>query len=157
LPGGSPANVAVGLARLGVPVRMVARISNDVLGRWIRDHLELNGVDLSFAVAADEQSSLAIAAIGLDGVAEYEFRVDGTADWQWRDGELGSVVDDRVVAVHSGSLGLALAPGANVVSRLLDRARENATISYDPNCRPFLMGTPQTTLRRVHRLLAVAD
>lgn len=157
LPGGSPANVAVGIARLGVSVRMIARISDDLLGRWIREHLNANGVDLAYAVHAHEPSSLAVAAIEADGTAEYEFRVDNTADWQWRDEELDLVVDERLVALHSGSLALALAPGATVLARLLDLARQTATISYDPNCRPLLMGSPEAALRRVQRMLRIAD
>src|SRR4029434_4539109 len=46
-PGGSPANVAVGLARLEVPTRLLARIADDLLGHRLRAHLEGNGVDLS--------------------------------------------------------------------------------------------------------------
>jgi fructokinase len=104
--GGSPANVAVGLARLGAPARLPVRIGADPLGRRIRRHLDLNGVDLSYAVAAREHSSLAIVAIGEDGAADYDFPVEGTADWQWRDGELSKGLDPSVVAVHSGSLAL---------------------------------------------------
>jgi len=74
--GGSPANVAVGLARLGVPARLAARIGADPLGRRIRRHLDENGVDLSYAVAATEPSTLAIVAIGEDGSADYDFRVE---------------------------------------------------------------------------------
>ena len=51
-PGGSPANVAVGLARLEVPTRLLARIADDLLGHRLRAHLDGNGVDLSFAVRA---------------------------------------------------------------------------------------------------------
>lgn len=155
--GGSPANVAVGLARLGVPARLAARIGNDPLGRRIRRHLDENGVDLSNAVAAAEHSSLAIVGIGEDGGADYDFRVDGTADWQWRDDELSKALDTSVAAVHSGSLALTMAPGADVVLAALTRVRETATISYDPNCRPLLMGTRDKLLARVERVLAVAD
>jgi hypothetical protein len=77
-PGGSPANVAIGLARLQVPVRLLARIADDLLGHRIHSHLTGNGVDLSFAVRAAEPTSLAIVAVGPDGVVEYDFRVDGT-------------------------------------------------------------------------------
>jgi fructokinase len=99
VPGGSPANVAVGLARLGVPARLLARIAADPLGRRIRNHLAGNGVDLSWAVKAGEPTSLAIVAVGPDGSPEYDFRVEGTADWQWRDAELTGVLDDQVVAL----------------------------------------------------------
>ncbi len=156
-PGGSPANVAVGLARLEVPVRMLARIADDLLGRRIRAHLADSGVDLAFAVRAGEPSSLAIVAVGPDGGAEYDFRVEGTADWQWRDHELAGVLDDRVVALHAGSLALTMQPGADALGRLLERARGAATVSYDPNCRPLLMGNPDDVRGRVEGLVALAD
>jgi fructokinase len=46
-------------------------------------------------VAAREHSSLAIVAIGEDGAADYDFRVEGTADWQWHDGELSKALARR--------------------------------------------------------------
>ncbi len=157
VPGGSPANVAVGLARLDVPTRMLARIAGDSLGERIRAHLAGNRVDLSFAVHAAEPSSLAIVTVGQDGVVDYDFRVQGTADWQWRDQELTSVLDAQVVALHAGSLALALPPGADVLRRLLARARRTVTISYDPNCRPLLMGSPERVRHHVDDLIALAD
>jgi fructokinase len=156
-PGGSPANVAVGLARLGVPARLLARIADDMLGRRIRGHLAGNGVLLDHAVAATEQSSLALVAVGADGGASYDFRVDGTADWQWTAAELDGALDGPVVALHSGSLALTTPPGAGVLRELMARATATATVSYDPNCRPLLMGTPEDVLAGVHEMLAVAD
>jgi fructokinase len=157
VPGGSPANVAVGLARLGVPARMLARIADDSLGRRIRAHLAGNRVDLSFAVHAAEPSSLAIVTVGQDGLADYDFRVQGTADWQWRDQELAGALDDGLLALHAGSLALTMPPGAAVLRRLLARARATATISYDPNCRPLLMGSPERVRDQVDDLIALAD
>jgi fructokinase len=157
VPGGSPANVAVGLARLGVPTRMLARIAGDALGQRLRAHLAGNGVDLSFAVRAPEPTSLAIVTMGPDGLADYDFRVEGTADWQWRDAELAGALDEQVVALHAGSLALTMPPGAAVLARLLARARDGATVSYDPNCRPLLMGSPEQVRDQVDRLVALAD
>jgi fructokinase len=156
-PGGSPANVAVGLARLEVPTRLLARIADDLLGHRLRAHLDANGVDLSFAVRAAEPTSLAIVAVGLGGVVEYDFRVEGTADWQWRDAELAGALDDRVVALHAGSLALTMPPGADVLRRLLADARRAMTVSYDPNCRPLLMGSPDAVRGRIEGLVALAD
>jgi fructokinase len=156
-PGGSPANVAVGLARLGVPTRMLARLADDLLGRRLREHLAGNGVDLSHAVLATEPTSLAIVAVGDDGLVEYDFRVDGTADWQWRDGELDGALDGRVVALHAGSLALTTPPGSHVLAGMLERAAPVATVSYDPNCRPLLMGDRDQVREWIERLIAVAD
>ena len=156
-PGGSPANVAVALSRLGVTTRLLARIADDVLGRRIRDHLTVNGVQLDHAVAASEQTSMAMVAVGPDGGATYDFRVNGTADWQWSADELGGALDGPVVALHSGSLALTTPPGAAVLRELVARAAADVTISYDPNCRPLLMGEPADVLAGAHEVLAVAD
>jgi len=156
-PGGSPANVAVGLARLGVPARMLARIADDMLGRRLRDHLAANDVDLTHVAPATEQTSMAMVALGADGVPSYDFRITGTADWQWTAEELKGALDGPVVALHSGSLALTMQPGAAVLRELMAQAAPTATISYDPNCRPMLMGDPADVLAGVHELLAVAD
>jgi fructokinase len=156
-PGGSPANVAVGLARLEVPVRLLARIADDLLGHRLRDHLAGNGVDLSRAVRAAEPTSLAIVAVGRDGVVEYDFRVEGTADWQWRDHELDGALDGGVVALHTGSLALTMTPGADALQRLAAGARAQMTVSYDPNCRPLLMGAPEAVRGRVEAMVGLSD
>lgn len=156
-PGGSPANVAVGLARLGVPARMLARLADDPLGRRMRAHLAGNGVALDHTVPAVEQTSMALVTVDDDGVPSYDFRVDGTADWQWTADELAHALDGPVVAVHSGSLALTTEPGATQLRALLERAAATATVSYDPNCRPLLMGEPAVVLAGVHALLGVAD
>ncbi|OLL76329.1 MULTISPECIES: carbohydrate kinase [unclassified Pseudonocardia] len=160
-PGGSPANVAVGLSRLDVPARMLARLADDLLGRKLRDHLAGNGVDLSHAVEAGEPSSLAIVELADDGQASYDFRISGTADWQWTTDELEGALDEGpggpVLAVHSGSLALTTAPGHEALRELLASAVDTATVSYDPNFRPLLMGTPEEVLPGVHELLGLAD
>jgi len=160
-PGGSPANVAVGLSRLGVPARMLARIADDPLGRRLRDHLRGNGVQLDHVVTATEQTSMAMVMVGPDGGPTYDFRVTGTADWQWTAAELAAALDPGpsgpVVALHSGSLALTTPPGDAALRALMARASQSATVSYDPNCRPGLMGKPADVLAGAHELIAVAD
>jgi fructokinase len=156
VPGGSPGNVAVGLARLDVPARMLARLSDDALGRRLRAHLETNGVDLSHAVHAAEPSSLAVVVLQPDGSAAYDFRVDGTADWQWTDEEVAAAVDG-VDALHVGSLAVTTPPGGAVLRRLAARAAADATVSFDPNVRHLLMGPREEVLAVVHELLGVID
>jgi fructokinase len=160
-PGGSPANVALGLARLGVPARLLARIADDMLGKRIRTHLVHNGVQLDYAVAAKEQTSLAMVSLDENGSPAYDFRITGTADWQWTPAEVAGALEPGaagpVVALHSGSLALTMAPGDAVLRDLLMRASDTITISYDPNCRPRLMGNPVEVLRGVHEMLGAAD
>jgi fructokinase len=157
VPGGSPANVAVGLHRLGVPTRLVARLADDAMGRRLRRHLESNGLDLGHVVTAAEPTSLAIVSVEGDGTVGYDFRVDGTADWQWTDEELADVVGADVAALHVGSLAMAIEPGASALRRLVERVREQVTITFDPNVRPLLMGRREAVVTRVEELVALSD
>jgi fructokinase len=157
LPGGSPANVAVGLARLGVPVQMIARIGADPFGRTLRDHLVANGVGTETAVAAPEPSSVAFVHHDADGVPSFDLRIDGTSDWGWTEAEAAGLRLDGLAALHVGSLALVIPPGADVLSGLVRRVRGSATISYDPNCRPAVMDGVPEARSRIEALLRVAD
>lgn len=159
IPGGSPANVAVGLARLGAPVELLARLATDGFGRLLRAHLDANGVGLSFARVAQEPTTLAVVSVDGAGAAAYDFYVQGTADWQWRPEELPAELPAAANALCTGSLAVALEPGASVLRSLLRRERERGalTIVVDPNVRPALMGSPQEARRLVEELVALAD
>jgi fructokinase len=157
LPGGSPANVAVGLARLGVPTRMIARIGAGPYGRTLRDHLSGNGVGTETVVAAPEPSSVAFVHHDADGVPAFDLRIDGTADWQWTEAEVAGLRLDGLAALHIGSLALVMPPGADVLAGLARRVRNEATISYDPNCRPAVMDGVPGARPHIEALLRVAD
>ncbi|MEV0398758.1 carbohydrate kinase [Actinoallomurus sp. NPDC050550] len=157
LPGGSPANVAVGLARLGVSTRMIARIGEDPFGRTLRAHLVRNGVDTGAVVPAAEPSSVAFVHHEENGAPSYDLRLAGTADWQWTAGELARVALGDVAALHVGSLAMVLPPGAEMLADLARQARETATVSYDPNCRPDVMERLPDARSRIESLLRTAD
>jgi fructokinase len=137
MPGGSPLNVAIGLARLGHPARMLARFGDDGFGRMLRDHARGNGVDLTASVDAREPSTLAVATLDDAGRASYAFYLAGTADWQWTDDELARLPTDTTF-LHTGSLAAWLPPGRDRIAALRRRVHaDGATvISYDPNIRP---------------------
>ena len=138
-PGGSPANTAVALARLGTSARFLGRLSTGPLGRLLRAHLEESGVDLSAAVRTERKATLAVTALDDQGRADYDFYVEGTADWHWTPAELARLADSPVDAVHTGSLALALPPGAEEIRAALAAARPGATICVDPNARPGIV------------------
>jgi fructokinase len=158
-PGGSPLNVAIGLGRLDRPVALHARISGDAFGRMFRHHLAASGVDDRALVAAAEPSTLAVASVDPDGVATYDFWVNGTADWQWTAAELAAPLADGVVALHTGSMALEVEPGASLILDLLRRERERreVVISYDPNVRLARLGPVEPGRRRVEQVVGLAD
>ena len=153
-PSGSPLNVAVGLARLGHDTEFMARLAEDAFGRLLRAYAERNGVGLSSSVVAAEQSSLAIATLDHDAKAHYEFYLTGTADWQWTDAELRVPSATRIL--HTGSLASWLPPGADRIVSLLRRVRDDVLVSYDPNVRPGLLGTPERARDPIERAVAAA-
>ncbi|XRQ02897.1 carbohydrate kinase family protein [Actinomadura welshii] len=155
-PGGGPANTAVALARLGTPTRFLGRLSGGPFGRLLREHLVASGVDVSACAEAEENATLAVAAVDGDGKASYEFYVQGTADWLWTREDLEARVPADAPAVHTGSLALAMDPGGPEIEALLERVRPGATVSVDPNARPGIV--PAAVYReRMARWARLAD
>src|SRR5579875_1386987 len=71
--GGGPANVAVGLARLGVPVMFAGRFSLSGMGPWRRRRLAAEGVDLTPSVSSHRHQTLALVSLAPGGGATYDF------------------------------------------------------------------------------------
>jgi fructokinase len=157
-PGGSPANVAVTLARLGTPVRFVGRLARDGFGRLLRDHLSANGVDVSLCVEAAEPAGLAVVTMDAVGRTEYAFHVTGAADWQWNTAELPHGLGADTLAIHTGSLALALPPGGPAIAVwLAEQRRARRVISIDPNVRPAVLGDPRAYRPRLESWVARSD
>jgi len=139
LPGGSPANVAVALGRLGPPVTLATQLGDDDHGRLVRGHLESSRV--SVTADASPRTSVARAAVDPTGAARYEFDVEWNPDF----GDLAARH-----AVHVGSFSAVTGPA---VQQLL--ARSTGTISYDINVRPQLM--PADARTDIEAITARAD
>lgn len=148
-PGGSAANVAVALARLGHEVRFATSWGDDERGRTLAGRLRQDGIELAGDPHAVGHTSTAVATIGSDGAASYEF------DLAWRLHPVEAGLDARVV--HTCSLGAVLSPGCDDVVALLERMRETATISYDVNARPAITGTGPALVTQVEKVAALSD
>lgn len=134
--GGSPFNVAIGLARLGTPAAFCGRVSTDPFGRMLRDALRRDGVDTTHTAVGDEPTPLAVVHLDDEGHAEYTFHFDGTAAAELRADDLPDPLPSPVTGVHVGSIALVLEPGASPVVDLLRRARAaDLLTSLDPNVR----------------------
>lgn len=155
LPGGSPANVAVGLARLGVPTSMLARIGTGPFGRIVRRHLTENDVSMELAIDAAEPATLAVLSLDDDGVATYDFYAEGTSDWGWTESELPEALPADTAALCVGSIVAFREPGATALEHFLARAK--VPILLDPNIRPTLIGPPAEVRSRLARLLTLAE
>ncbi|MFC7404937.1 carbohydrate kinase family protein [Georgenia alba] len=148
-PGGSPANVALGLARLGRDVELVTWFGVDERGARLRTHLEGENVRLSAASARAPRTSTARADLDASGAATYVFDLDWSPPVQ--------DPDRPPLVVHAGSIAAVLEPGAAAVSEMVDRHRNVATVTYDPNVRPQIMTDHGATTDAVERLVARTD
>jgi fructokinase len=142
MPGGGPFNTARALARLGVPTAFLGRLSDDVLGRQLASLLESDGASMAMATSGPEPTTIAVAEVDGDGLAEYQFLVDGTSAPNLTVAMLPESLPDEVDAIHVGTLGLALEPMASTLVELVSRERGRRLIMLDPNVRPGLISNP---------------
>ena len=157
--GGAPANVAVGLARLGEPPLFWTRLAEDPLGDHLAATLTENDVRPDL-IERDPEADTTLAFVSLDPDADraFSFHRHGTADTRLRPG----TVDDDTLAgvewVHAGGVALADEPSRSATIDLLERASGTDTVvSFDPNTRPELFEGDDlvTTCRRAFTLVDV--
>ncbi|MCV7255401.1 carbohydrate kinase [Mycobacterium hackensackense] len=147
--GGSPLNVAVGLARLGRDVDFFTHIADDPRGRRISEYLGASGVALVPGSTSARRTPSARASLDVTGAATYEFDID----WQLS----GTPEISPPVVVHTGSIATALDPGRLAVEALLDTYGVAATVTFDPNVRPALMQDSTLARERIERIVEVSD
>jgi fructokinase len=145
-PGGSPANVALTLGRLGRHPQLLTSLGDDGRGRTVRAWLEESNVQVTGVNA--ERTSTATAVLDGTGAATYEF------DLTWAvDASLAGSAD----VLHVGSVATVLEPGASEVARLVQERRATATITLDPNIRPALIDSAAAARSRLEQLVRLAD
>jgi fructokinase len=148
--GGSPANVALGLARLAHDTWFATLVGTDARGIRCAEHVESGGVKLlPGSTDPDHPTSTAAATLDESGAATYVF------DLHWN---LPPVqLPEGTTHVHIGSIGTTLTPGDAEVTAAVHRARAAGTVSYDPNVRPTIMGSADAVRPRVEELVALSD
>jgi fructokinase len=134
--GGSPYNVAIGLARLGAPTAFISRLSADGNGEALAGALVENGVDLSFVARDMRPTTLAFVMRGTAKTgSRYAFYLDGTAyDGPW---PFPPEWPSAARHLHVGSFAAVERHGQTVVEAMR-LASSHATVSFDPNIRPFV-------------------
>lgn len=151
-PGGSPLNVAVGCARLGLGTKLVTHFADDAHGQLIAEHLANNGVDT--IVGGSQPTSTALASLDAAGAAQYTFSIS----WDINGASIPSLAAaESSMHVHTGSIATVLPPGSKSVMGLIQGARHQATISFDPNCRPGISPDRATAREQAEDFVAASD
>jgi fructokinase len=159
--GGAPANVAVALSRLGTPSAFVGKLSTDLFGRFLRETLACEGVDLR-GLVEDDVARTPLAFAGSDGTAgrAFVFYHDGMADTLLRADELlfARELITHARLFHFGSVTLAAEPGAGATLHAADCARRSSClVSFDPNVRLEVWNSSEQARQTILNALTLAD
>jgi fructokinase len=153
--GGSPFNVAIGLARLGQRAGLLTGISSDLLGQRLEQVLADEGVSLGYAIPTDRPTTLSLVGLDTHGVPAYQFYDNGSADTGIAEADL-PMLGPEVSGLHFGSYSLAATPVADALAVLAGANRERF-ISVDPNVRPTVEPDMDVWRARLAVLFPLAD
>lgn len=146
--GGSPFNVALGLARLGRDVDFLTHIADDTYGRRIADYAKATGVELVSGSMTAKRTPTAQVTLK-NGSPRYTFDLE----WQLS----GTAEVGPPLVAHTGSIAAVVEPGCRAVAALLDAYHLSATITFDPNVRPVMITDDDAARSRIERLVERAD
>ena len=148
-PGGSPANVAYGLGRLGAATALLTSIGDDHHAGAIENHLRNASVTLLPGSKGPGRTATATAVLASDGSAHYDF------DIRWDIPRISPASLPKVL--HTGSIATFVAPGATVVRELLEQSHKRCVVTYDPNIRPALLGSHFEAITIFEELIPFTD
>lgn len=135
--GGAPANVAVGVARLGYRAGFMGQVGEDDFGHFLADTLAEAGVDVNgLRFSPEARTALAFVSLRADGERSFMFYRHPSADMLWRPEDVDAGYASSTRIFHYGSISLIGEPSRSATFAALEHARRGgALISYDPNLR----------------------
>lgn len=132
--GGSPLNVAIGLARLAQPVAFLGALSTGFLGDRLARALAEEGVSDRCLARIDAPTTLGLVGLDARGVPSYAFYGHRCADRLLPLSVLDQVPADAQ-ALHFGSYAMVVEPVASTQRALVERLAGQVLVAYDPNIR----------------------
>jgi fructokinase len=135
--GGAPANVAAGLAKLGISCSFFGKVGDDAFGHFLQQTLDDVGVDTSSLVFSTQaRTALAFVSLTAEGEREFMFYRHPSADMLYSPEEVAYEHLKTAKIFHFGSISLISEPSRSATLAALATARENGIfVSYDPNLR----------------------
>ncbi len=158
-PGGAPANVAVGAARLGANSGFMGKVGDDVFGRFLSQTLRQNDVNVSeLKFSSKARTMLAFVSLSEEGDREFMFYRHPSADMLHTKEEINPDYIASSKIFHFGSISLISEPSRGATLEALKIAHENnVLVSYDPNIRLNLWDSPITARDSILRDIAQAN
>jgi fructokinase len=137
VPGGSPFNVALGLARLGQHAEFFSGLSKDLMGRKLAQFIEVEGIGLAHAKYTPGPTALSIVELNDQGSPDYAFYGHRPAYQTLTESDLPHL-PDAIRVIHLGSIATVLQPTAGTLASLVERECGARLVAYDPNVRPSI-------------------
>ena len=138
-PGGAPANVAVGLQRLGAQTEFWGAVGDDPFGEFLREVVGTEGVNVSRLQTRPERTTIAFVATLASGNKEICFYRNPGADVHFDISQIEANAFAGADIFHCGSVSLSLEPSRGAQFELAKRARDaGVLVSFDPNWRPSI-------------------
>jgi len=158
-PGGAPANVAVGVSRLGLYSGFIGKVGNDPFGEYLTNVLIDMQVDTKFLVKDDiSRTTLSFVAQKSNGVRDCMFYRNPGADMLLRPDELEASYFEGASVFHFGSISLGAEPSKSATLYAIQCAKENGLlISYDPNLRLSLWSSDDKARKEILEAFHYAD
>ena len=157
--GGAPANVAVGLARLGVPVTFLGKVGDDPFGHYLAEVLQREHVDtrgLCFTAAA--RTALAFVALAADGERDFMFYRHPSADMLHAPEDIDPAWFHDASILHVGSISMISEPSRSATLRAIELAQQQQVLlSCDPNLRLALWPSADAARQAMRELISYAQ
>ncbi|KAJ8761714.1 hypothetical protein K2173_004523 [Erythroxylum novogranatense] len=158
-PGGAPANVAVGIARLDGSSAFIGKVGEDEFGYMLADILKENNVNnegMRFDPAA--RTALAFVTLRSDGEREFMFYRNPSADMLLQEAELDLDLIRKAKIFHYGSISLITEPCKSAHIAAAKTAKDAGVIlSYDPNLRLPLWPSLESAREGILSIWEISD
>jgi fructokinase len=158
-PGGAPANVAVGVSRLGIKSTFLGKVGNDVLGEFMKTTLRDYGVNVESMLLTDEaRTGVVFVTLDDDGERHFSFYINPSADRFLSEKDLNEELFQEHKVFHFGSISMISEPAKSATKKAVALAKENdMVISYDPNLRLGLWEKEEDARETIQSMLSTAD
>ncbi|WMU40631.1 aminoimidazole riboside kinase [Enterobacter bugandensis] len=156
-PGGAPANVAVGIARLGGKSAFIGRVGDDPFGRFMAKTLADERVDVKH-MRLDPAHRTSTVVVDLDdhGERSFTFMVRPSADLFLEPADLPTFSAGEWL--HVCSIALSAEPSRSATFQAMaDIRKAGGYVSFDPNIRPDLWPDENALRRCLEQALQSAD
>lgn len=158
-PGGAPANVAVGVARLGAKSTFLGKVGEDVLGRFLKTTLDEYGVQTHrMLLTPDVRTGVVFVTNAADGERSFDFYINPSADQFLEAGEIDEADFDDHKVLHFGSISMIGDTVKEATHHAVSLAKQKGMIvSYDPNLRLPLWNSEDQARETIASMLGEAD